>query len=190
MPKSLKKKSHSKVINRKSRNSKRNKRSKKSKKSKKSKNSKKTSKAKFRKSKKSKKIKKVKKSVKKVSKSLKQIVNIEVNLFEKNKNTSIDQNEAIHIISKNYKKIELWYKFNIFQMYGLRNLKVVYKNKNHFIISFKSAFIFQKCHMELLADPDFEERYVVILEKEIKNVDNKNLVSIEKITYNIHGNLV
>ncbi len=184
MPKSLKKKSHSKIINRKSRISKINKRSKRSKK---------TSQAKFRKSKKSKRSKrskKIKKSVKKVSKSLQQIVNVEVNLFEKNKNTSIDQNEAIHIISKNYKKIELWYKFNIFQMYGLRNLKVVYKNKNKFIISFKSAFIFQKCHMELLADPDFEEIYVIILEKEIKDVDNKNLVSIEKITYNIHGNII
>jgi hypothetical protein len=175
MPKSLKKKSHSKVISRKSKTSKRSKRSKKN------------SKAKFRKSKTK---KKVKKSVKKVSKSVKQIVNIEVNLFEKNKNTSIEQNESNNIIRENYKKIELWYKFNIFQMYGLRNLKVIYKNKNKFIISFKSAFIFQKCHMELLADPDFEERYVVILEKENKDVDNKKLVSIEKITYNIHGNLL
>ncbi len=137
--------------------------------------------------KKSKNNRKVRKSVKKVSKSIHQTVNIEVNLFEKDKNTSIDPNDAIKIIRQNYKKIELWYKFNIFQMYGLRNLKVVYKNKNKFIISFKSAFIFQKCHMELLADPDFEERYVIILEKEVME---ENLKRNIKFTYNIHGNLV
>lgn len=133
------------------------------------------------------KVRKRVKSVKKVSKSIHQTVNVEVNLFEKDKNTSIDPNVAIKIIRQNYKKIELWYKFNIFQMYGLRNLKVVYKNKNKFIISFKSAFIFQKCHMELLADPDFEERYVIILEKEVME---ENLKRNIKFTYNIHGNLV